>query len=384
MSKPIPKGLTRDHVLFALADLDSGAEHPFGPAIGYELVYQGRRYPPKAVIGLAFKRKDGRNLGPMDFRGGQAPGQANAVLRDLGFDVAEIMENASGFITSRGYALPSSQAKMMESVWYNMWQRKYRPYDELVEGCTLYWFDSTRHAIIWKSRIAKVEKFQYTDKSSVKRRLKQVFADVNDFDDYFDRASSSGYCLAYKVDSVIAVAIPKPHSYRFPQGGWLSLNDIEARDWLRLFAPGSADEPNEEPYEPNGDDRRKIALREVRTRQGQTRFRQDLIERYGPNCMITGCNAFDVVEAAHIQPYLGEEDNHPQNGLLLRSDLHILFDLGQIAVDPETLAIHIAPCLAGTDYAGLNAMKLRCNGRKPSDAALGIRWQQFREQHCSE
>ena len=49
MPQSIPKGLTREDVLRALADLDAGVEHPFGPPTGYELVHEGRRYPPKAV-----------------------------------------------------------------------------------------------------------------------------------------------------------------------------------------------------------------------------------------------------------------------------------------------------------------------------------------------
>jgi HNH endonuclease len=37
-------------------------------------------------------------------------------------------------------------------------------------------------------------------------------------------------------------------------------------------------------------------------------------------------STLDILEAAHISPYRGEEDNHPENGLLLRADLHTLFD----------------------------------------------------------
>jgi len=55
MPKSIPEGLTQQHVLSALADLDSGIDAPFGPATGYELVHNGKRYAPKAVIGLALK-----------------------------------------------------------------------------------------------------------------------------------------------------------------------------------------------------------------------------------------------------------------------------------------------------------------------------------------
>jgi hypothetical protein len=84
MHQSIPKGLTRVHALQAPADLDAGVEHPFGPPTGYELVHEGKRYPPKAVIGLACRSILGRLLQPEEFSGGEAPGQANFVLRELG------------------------------------------------------------------------------------------------------------------------------------------------------------------------------------------------------------------------------------------------------------------------------------------------------------
>lgn len=55
MPQSIPKGLTREHILRALTDFDDGIAHPFGRATGYELVHQGKRYAPKAVIGMAFR-----------------------------------------------------------------------------------------------------------------------------------------------------------------------------------------------------------------------------------------------------------------------------------------------------------------------------------------
>lgn len=53
MPQSIPAGLTRDYVLKTLADIDAGIDHPFGNPTGYEFVYEGRRYAPKAVVGLA-------------------------------------------------------------------------------------------------------------------------------------------------------------------------------------------------------------------------------------------------------------------------------------------------------------------------------------------
>src|SRR5947199_3421347 len=74
MPQSIPKGLTRECILQALADLAAGIEHPFGPPTGYELVHEGKRYPPKAIIGLACRSLLGRILLPEEFSGGEAPG----------------------------------------------------------------------------------------------------------------------------------------------------------------------------------------------------------------------------------------------------------------------------------------------------------------------
>lgn len=87
MPQSIPKGLTREHVLKALADLDAGIGHSFGIPTRYEFVYEGKRYAPKAVIGIAFRHLAGEILLPAKFSGGEAPGQANYELRRLGFTV---------------------------------------------------------------------------------------------------------------------------------------------------------------------------------------------------------------------------------------------------------------------------------------------------------
>lgn len=87
MPQSIPPGLAHQHVLQALQDLDSGIDHPFGSPTGYELVHGDKRYAPKAVVGLACRYSLGRVLQPEDFSGGEAPGQANFVLRRLGFTV---------------------------------------------------------------------------------------------------------------------------------------------------------------------------------------------------------------------------------------------------------------------------------------------------------
>lgn len=87
MPQSIPAGLQKEHILKALADLDARIDHPFGKPTGYELVHDDKRYAPKAVVGLACRHSIGRILQPEEFSGGEAPGQANFVLRRLGFTV---------------------------------------------------------------------------------------------------------------------------------------------------------------------------------------------------------------------------------------------------------------------------------------------------------
>ena len=95
MPASIPPGLKKEHVLQALKDLDGGIDHPFDAPTGYELVHDGKRYAPKAVVGLACRYNLGRVLQPEDFSGGEAPGQANFVLRKLGFTVVRKGEDTA-------------------------------------------------------------------------------------------------------------------------------------------------------------------------------------------------------------------------------------------------------------------------------------------------
>lgn len=67
----IPEGITRGHVRAAIEDLDAGRDHAFGESTKFHLVYEGRRYPPKAVLGLAAQHRSGEQYFPRDFSGGK-------------------------------------------------------------------------------------------------------------------------------------------------------------------------------------------------------------------------------------------------------------------------------------------------------------------------
>ena len=81
---PIPPGLTREHILAALSDLDAGIPTRFGRSVKYDLVYEGRRYSPKAVLAQAIARMSGAVPDPYAFTGGS---MTNSRLVEFGFEV---------------------------------------------------------------------------------------------------------------------------------------------------------------------------------------------------------------------------------------------------------------------------------------------------------
>ena len=131
-----------------------------------------------------------------------------------------------------------------------------------------------------------------------------------------------------------------------------------------------------------GDTRNKV-LRAITLRRGQSKFRKGLSDRYGPVCMISGCTIFAIVEAAHIWEYQGEASNNVKNGLLLRADLHTLFDLNLLAVHPETLKVHLHPSVTDAAYTAFSGRIIRTGkNHLPAKGPLERRWKAF-EIACS-
>jgi hypothetical protein len=123
----------------------------------------------------------------------------------------------------------------------------------------------------------------------------------------------------------------------------------------------------------NDADLRQKQIVTVAVRRGQANFRASLLSAYEGRCCITGCDLVDALEAAHISPYRGSQSNHPQNGLLLRADIHTLFDLGLLAVDQDkklVLAPSVGQSQAYSGLAGLALQEPRDQRLTPSEEAL--------------
>jgi putative restriction endonuclease len=99
-------------------------------------------------------------------------------------------------------------------------------------------------------------------------------------------------------------------------------------------------------------------------RLGQGLFRILVTDFYDRRCAITGERTLPVLDAAHIKPYKMAQQHEVSNGLLLRSDLHRLFDGGYLTIDPKDRKIVVSKRIKeefdnGREYYKLEGRVLR-------------------------
>lgn len=124
--------------------------------------------------------------------------------------------------------------------------------------------------------------------------------------------------------------------------------------------------PDQFDFDPSDlSDHRQRQVATIARRRGQAAFRFKLLDAYGGRCCVTGCNLVDILEAAHITPYRGDHSNHVSNGLLLRVDIHTLFDLGLIAFNDDGAILLEKKVMDSEAYRDLSGLRLR----PPTNAA---------------
>jgi hypothetical protein len=109
----------------------------------------------------------------------------------------------------------------------------------------------------------------------------------------------------------------------------------------------------------------------VKRRRGQQEFRLALIKKYGESCFVSGAQPACVLEAAHISPFSLHESHSLSGGLLLRRDLHTLFDRHLLRINPESWTVETAPQIQKYEsYRALHLKKLHPNLTTPPDKNL--------------
>lgn len=94
-------------------------------------------------------------------------------------------------------------------------------------------------------------------------------------------------------------------------------------------------------------------------RRGPSKLRQELLAAYNRQCAISSCNAEPVLEATLLIPNSLHNNFNVSDGLLLRADIHTLFDLYLIAIEPDTMKVLVAPSLQETSYGEFHSQLLQ-------------------------
>ena len=353
---------SREPVLAAIAEFDRLTRDRFLEKYGFKssraywLVHDGQRYDSKAILGAAhyYARPD---LGPLKagkFTGGEATVQRKleqlGFIVDVGADATADGELTSERLTPGNVYTREALKDLFEisdatlntgvfrpkgtaSIWLFVTEEKTADrtqYRDRIEGETLYWQGQTSgrtddliidHYARGLELLVFFRKRKYEHPGAGFRYLGSF--------EYVSHSGSGPTSFVLRRRSVISSII-------------------------------SSDAADSESFDPASvEDARKRILRSIAQRRGQRAFRDSLIAAYEGRCAITGCSIRDVLEAAHIYPYRGPDTNKVTNGLLLRADLHTLFDSGLIAIDSTTMTLVVAPHLQDSEYAAFHGSRLR-------------------------
>lgn len=121
-------------------------------------------------------------------------------------------------------------------------------------------------------------------------------------------------------------------------------------------------------------DRNMIARK---ARPGQAQFRDALMKQYKGRCAVSKCAVPETLEAAHVMPHTGDPKwDHPDNGMMLRRDLHALFDAMLWSIDPKTDRIRLAERLKTSPYRKLDGREI---DHQVAPELLEVHFRQFKK-----
>lgn len=118
----------------------------------------------------------------------------------------------------------------------------------------------------------------------------------------------------------------------------------------------------------------------VRARVGQAAFRAKLLTIYGENCAVSGPSIHASLEAAHLMQYSKHGLHDFNAGLLLRRDLHSLFDRKLLSINPSSWRVELSPHLLHIQgYVELQGEELRVPKKPKIEAIMALHYKEFRE-----
>ncbi len=396
MTVQIFEGLRRADVLEAARALDEGVTHRFGESKRYDVIVEGRRYPPKATLGIAVERAGLGHLGPGDFKGGLGSACFRA-LEACGFEILSKPGSDTEPDDSSGAEGPAARGASMSRDGPHRFPLRRDDGSVLdatlgtgvvgdVFGLVIEAHGDGRNADYQEAVELALERLRHAGCRHVQVRLVSGPARTG--------GARSGHLLGYPegagtwlglegrtprdLREAIGQAVRRVRTTPAAKGSGNGRKRIlidaalEARSWREILCgPGDPDSGTEPDF-PGG---RERVLASITARRGQRAFRQALLRAYGGRCAVTETSAEAVLEAAHIRPYDGPATNCTSNGLLLRADIHTLFDLDLLRIGPDG-RVTVDAILREATYRDLDGRTIRYpeqRGDRPDPTALASR-----------
>ena len=155
--------------------------------------------------------------------------------------------------------------------------------------------------------------------------------------------------------------------------GWVEDYDDDAEQFLIKFSetqPKKVEEKSEQEF--IAKTKRKKKLKEVPTRSNnQTKFRFDVLKRYGSKCALCNIDNKHLVDAAHIIPVDEDGTDDPRNGLILCKNHHAAFDRNLFKINPDNFSINTED-----NKINISEINLRTKtGKMPHKKALEYRFE---------
>lgn len=345
----------REHIEKALADLDAGASPVgFRDSTTYDVIHQGRPYPPKQLIALALKHATGKVVKGDDFGGGEGTSCFRR-LRELGFLITEKFEGLSSAKLSKlEYWVGVTDLSWFEfhsanqSVEVNFWapggEVNFKAIPE--GGLFLFKLKSPINKIVgggWFMKSTTLP-LELAWKAYGKGNGTETLVDLRDSITLFRSKMHKSTAPNETIGCTLLT-----ECFWLPEAQWID----QPEDWSSAIVKGKKYDPSAGPglrvwsqiqerlraqplapgVEQEQDRYGKPYM--AKPRLGQSGFRVAVLDAYGRRCAVTEEKTLPVLEAAHIRPYADGGGHEVGNGLLLRSDFHTLFDAGYLTIDTD-------------------------------------------------
>ncbi|WP_246337875.1 HNH endonuclease [Streptomyces harbinensis] len=373
-------------VLLAVKDYDDRgrrdflAAHGFRPAERYYAQIDGRLYDAKAITNVALRHQHGESVDVVS--GGVE--HSNRMLERLGFTIVDGKPTTVEGERQWRLAVWSHLSLSFDvSAISPATLREYGAYG----GGQGVWVDKARTRVIHDDGVTV----------GVLHTGRHYPDDLSEHDIWYhypktgrgqgrDAAEISATRAAAELKlPVFVIARPTPSSsVRTVRLAWVEGWEDQAEVFLMVFGDEppvtvlDKDASEEAPFQLTGNRSRK-AMRDVRQRPGQRRFKLQVFQRYGPRCPLSGIDVPEMIEAAHLRPDAEDGTDDPRNGLPMNAALHRAYDAYLFTIHPESLAVIPRPQGPSLVEMGIRVTDLSGLSKIPHRDALSWRyevWQQ--------